>query len=580
MRAKATAVPLLVLILAASSAAAAPRARAPALAPASSVFAISGRGWGHGVGMSQYGALGFARRGWTYARILAHYYRGTTLGRAAQSRVRVLLSEGTRSVRISSAAPFTVRDAAGMTHELAPGNQVLGARLRVTLADGSRAPLSGPLLFTPGSAALSLAGKPYRGSLEVAVVQGRLRAINVVGLDAYLLGVVPREVPSRWPAEALKAQAVVARSYALAVRKRGRPFDLYADVRSQVYGGMAAEQQATSAAVRATSGEIVLYGGRVATTYFFSTSGGRTADIADVWNSAPVPYLVSVPDPYDSISPHHTWGPLPLAPERLARTLRARAPLVDVRTVVNRSARVDSVVGVTPTGEVRSTGASMRTALGLRSTWFRVGVLSLERPRAPVVFGSRVELRGVARGLRGTTLERREQGRGWIASGTVTPAAGGTFTHAVTPVAPTEYRLASGSVRTAPVRVVVAPVVRLATPRDATTIDGSVRPTLARATVVLERREGQRWVRVATATIDERGRFTARLRLVPGTYRARIGAFRGYAAAMSRPLVVAGPGCARSFLPSRSCSRWRRPPTRHDSPSACRRSRGARSSRR
>ena len=541
MRAKAAAVSLFLLAVAGSSATAAPRAPTPAVIPASTVYAISGRGWGHGVGMSQYGALGFARRGWTYGRILAHYYRGTTLGRAPQSRVRILLSEGTRSVRISSSAPFTVRDATGTTYDLGPGNHVLGARLRVTLADGTRMALPGPLVFMPGSAALSVAGQPYRGSLEVAVVRGRLRAINIVGLDAYLLGVVPREVPSRWPAEALKAQAVVARSYALAVRKRGRPYDLYADVRSQVYGGMAAEQSATSAAVRATSGEIVLYAGKVATTYFFSTSGGRTADIADVWNSAPVPYLVSVPDPYDSISPHHTWGPLPLTPTRLARTLRARGPLMDVRTVVNRSARVDTVVGVTAAGEVRTTGAALRAALGLRSTWFRVGVLSLERLPVPVVFGSRAELRGVARGVRDVALERRENGGAWVAAGSVAPTAGGAFARAVRPLLPTEYRLVSGSVRTPPVRVRVAPAVRLATPRDPATIGGSVRPALSGASVVVERREGVVWVPVATATIDARGRFSARARLIPGTYRARVGAFRGYAPATSRALVVARP---------------------------------------
>ena len=145
--------------------------------------------------------------------------------------------------------------------------------------------------------------------------------MNVVGLEAYLQGVVPREMPSAWPPEALKAQAVAARSYALATRAGRRAFDLYADVRSQVYGGVAAEEPATTTAVDATAGQVVLYDGKVATTFFFSTSGGRTASAADAWSGEPVPYLVSVADPYDDASPYHDWGPLRSPRPTLAKKL-------------------------------------------------------------------------------------------------------------------------------------------------------------------------------------------------------------------------------------------------------------------
>ena len=154
------------------------------------------------------------------------------------------------------------------------------------------------------------------------MVGGGYRVVNVVGLDAYLFGVVPSEVPSDWPVEALKAQAVAARSYALATRKPGGAFDAYADTRSQVYGGLDAEKPATTAAVQETSTQVVLYGGKAATTYFFSTSGGRTASIEDVWpGSVPVPYLVSVPDPYDKASPYHSWGPVPITAAKLKSAL-------------------------------------------------------------------------------------------------------------------------------------------------------------------------------------------------------------------------------------------------------------------
>src|SRR5919204_35925 len=108
------------------------------------------------------------------------------------------------------------------------------------------------------SFALALTGTPYRGALQVTRAGSALQIVNVVGLDLYLMGVVPREMPNTWPLEALKAQAVVARSYALAHLKHGA-FDLYPDTRSQVYGGIRAEAPSSNAAVSSTAGPVVLY---------------------------------------------------------------------------------------------------------------------------------------------------------------------------------------------------------------------------------------------------------------------------------------------------------------------------------
>ena len=270
---------------------AASAARAPAAS--SATFIVTGRGWGHGVGMSQWGALGFARRGYSYERILAHYYPGTVLTKAPVARVRVLLVEGRRSLTVSSAASFRVTDGAGKRYRLRAGKHRLGPDLRLELPGKNRPQrLPAPLTLVPGQVPLEL-GRRYRGSIQVSVVDGKLRAINFVGLEAYLYGVVPDEVPHTWPPEVLKAQAVAARSYALVTRKSGA-FDLYADTRSQVYGGVDAETFPTTAAVDATAGRILAYRGQIAVTYFFSTSGGRTAAIQDAWpGSRPVPYLVS-----------------------------------------------------------------------------------------------------------------------------------------------------------------------------------------------------------------------------------------------------------------------------------------------
>ena len=283
------------------------------------VFVVSGRGYGHGVGMSQYGAYGQALAGRTYDQILAHYYTGTQLGKAGRKEVRVLLAEGRRAVTVSSAVPFTAVDASGLTFKLPKGSLSLRADLSLPSDAGPVAAVQ-PLVLRPGKKApLALDGRLYRGKLELVPQGAFLRVVNVVALESYLDGVVAGEVPFGWPAEVLKAQAVAARSYAIASLLKRKPFDLYADARSQVYLGVAGEKPSTTKAVDDTAGQVVLYAGKVATTYYFSTSGGKTASAADVFGFA-VSYLVSRPDPWDKLSPYHRWGPVLLG----ARTVQSK----------------------------------------------------------------------------------------------------------------------------------------------------------------------------------------------------------------------------------------------------------------
>ena len=510
-------------------------ARAPAASGAT--FIITGRGWGHGIGMSQWGALGFARRGFAYERILAHYYPGTVLTRAPVARVRILLAEGRRSLTVSSAASFRVRDGAGKSYRLGAGNHRIGPELRLEVPGKQRPQrLPGPLTFVPGQVPLQL-GKRYRGSIQVSVVDRKLRAINFVGLEAYLYGVVPDEVPDSWPPEVLKAQAVAARSYALVTRKSGA-FDLYADTRSQVYGGVDAETFPTTAAVDATAGQILAYRGQIAVTYFFSTSGGRTAAIQDAWpGSRPVPYLVSVPDPYDTASPHHRWGPLVFSASGVAKRLKLPARLFDLRTTVNPSQRVTSVVALAPDRQLSVPASDVRRELGLRSTWFRVGVLSLVPPDRPAVYGSPQQLQGVARGVNVPTLEQRVPGSPWQRGVRVRPAADGAFTVAVKPKVTTDYRLVGSYVRAGIVRVPVAPSLRLLPVAGRAALRGRMQPALSGARVEIQRL-GATWATVATTTVDPQGGFEATLRLTPGTYRALAAPGRGLVAGTSPVLRI------------------------------------------
>jgi stage II sporulation protein D len=507
--------------------------------PGDPIFVIQGRGWGHGVGMSQWGANGFARRGHDYRRILTHYYRGATIGRAPIARVRVLLAGSKPALTISSEAPFRVRDAKGRVKTLV-GKHVIGGGLKVKARGAKRrAALAPPLVFLPGAEPLWL-GRRYRGTIQVDRVGRRLRAINVVKLEQYLYGVVPAEVPDDWAAEVLKAQAVAARSYALATRKMGGAFDLFPDVRSQVYRGVDEEEDSTNAAVDETAGEVLTYGGRLVTAYFHSTSGGRTASVVDVWpGSKPTPYLVGVDDPYDSISPHHTWGPVVMAAERLKRALKAPGRLLDVRTTVNGSSRADTVVGVGTGGEASAKASDLRRELGLRSTWFRVGVLALPQPAKPHVFGGTTRLTGIGRGVEGFRLEHRAP-TGWRAVATPKVAKDGSFAVVVRPTATADYRLALGSARTAAIRLGVAPQIRLNPVTDAMELRGTMKPGVVGAAVEIQRLNGgQAWRTVGRATVAEGGTFSATMHVPPGSYRARIAApGRGLVAGTSQTLVV------------------------------------------
>ena len=162
------------------------------------------------------------------------------------------------------------------------------------------------------------------------------------------------------------------------------------------------------------------------------------------------------------------------------------------------------------------TGSDVRRALDLRSTWFRIGVLSLATPDAPVTFGGRVSLNGVARNLPAVGLEQREVGQTWRPAGRVARGPNGSVTFAARPKAPTDYRLASGAARSKLAHVAVAPLVRFRGMKNASTLHGVTRPVFPGAKVAVQRLEGSRWTTVVRAPVDARGRFDAQLALSPG----------------------------------------------------------------
>src|SRR6266516_1940860 len=180
----------LVLALAAAAALLGPAAASPQTGDTVTVttFVITGRGWGHGVGMSQWGAYGYAQHGVTYDKILAHFYPGTQLAQTPVTRIKVLLLEQKRRLVVSSPDPFRVKDGAGALHDLAAGNYALNASLTLQLdpAKPSQA-LPGPLTFLPGKSPLWLA-RPYRGTFLVTATGNTLSVVNTVTIESYVRG--------------------------------------------------------------------------------------------------------------------------------------------------------------------------------------------------------------------------------------------------------------------------------------------------------------------------------------------------------------------------------------------------------
>jgi SpoIID/LytB domain protein len=429
------------------------------VAPAGSgaLFLVSGHGNGHGVGMGQWGAQGYAQQGYAYDAILDAYYPGTTLGDTTTTSIRVLLASGKKKLIISSKKPITVEDGDGVDHTLAAGSTILTPALKLAVDGGPAQALAPPLTFSPAKGSTLTLGNRYRGRIVVDVQDSKLRAINVLGLQQYLYGVVTSEMPSNWLPAALQAQAVAARSYALASRRAGAPFDVYADGRSQAYLGVSAETPAGRQAVDTTAGQVLLYNGEVALTLFSSSTGGRTQSASDAFGPPGRPYLVSVPDPYDTISPYHDWGPVAVTGTTLATAVGAVGRVVDATVKRNPSRRVKALkVTSLSRGEQLTasvSGGIAASALGLRSSWFSVGVLSLQPPypNPAIAPGTRVALSGVVRGVSGVVVQRSIAGAPWTQFRSITTT--GAFKLSVRPKVTTKYRLATQIDAAAPVRI-------------------------------------------------------------------------------------------------------------------------------
>ncbi len=336
-------------------------------------WVVNGRGFGHGVGMSQYGSYGYARNGKGYRFILRHYYRGTSIGKLRKTRViRVLIEIDGGDVGFTAA-----RSACGRKlnpdHSYEAHRRGNGVRLRSSA--GKLLARCGGKLRAAGRGRVRITGVgAYRGALEVVPTRseaGSLNVINAVSVNQYVKGVVANEMPASWPMAALRTQAVASRSYGLSAGVDGNGFGLYDNTSSQVYGGIASETARSNRAASSTGGRVVRYRGAIAETFFSACSGGRTESVQYSFFSSPVPYLRGVRDPYDYYCPLHKWKLTFSGPEissRLGSYLAGRLK----RIVVTKRGDSPRIVwarlyGTGGVSKIR--GDSLQYALGGYDRW-------------------------------------------------------------------------------------------------------------------------------------------------------------------------------------------------------------------
>jgi len=237
-------------------------------------------------------------------------------------------------------------------------------------------------------------------------------AVNVLPLDRYLRGVVPWEAPKGWQEATYAAQAVAARSYTLATLHPGKNFDLLPDQRSQLYGGIRAERPQTNLAIGATAGQVLVWRDRIVPGYYFSSSGGRTSSVHDAWpRASQVPYLVSVSDPYDYISPHHVWPAQVLSEAKVASVLGVSG-VRDIQVLRNSSGRARAVRVLTTHGWQVFPGATVLTKFHLGSMDFDLHAMEIDDP-GRALFGQTVHVTGFVRGLGKARLQELTQA-GWV----------------------------------------------------------------------------------------------------------------------------------------------------------------------
>ena len=369
----------------------------PARAATTSAYIVDGHGWGHGRGMGQYGARGLAQSGVPWNQILLRYYTGVHLQRVSANQwIRVLLDH-VKNVVVKGDSRATITDARGHAVTATRRGAVYfeiarsGGAMTVSIGSSPKGPwrrvTTTPTYYlrVKGSAIEAVVGATsshwYRGVLDLQRAGTGIDVVNTLALDRYVSEVTPREMPAAWPLNALRAQAVAARTYVLRVaqvaRASHRAHDICGTTACQVFGGYARaesgrwrplESVSSNKAVASTAGVIMTYGGKPILAEYSSSTGGYTT-------SGGFPYLAPRPDPTDASSPMHSWSEtvsfaqIKFAWPSIGAFRWARVIKRDGRGDWGGRVKLLEIVGTH--GRVTVSGNDFAIATGLLGDWFR-----------------------------------------------------------------------------------------------------------------------------------------------------------------------------------------------------------------
>ena len=360
---------------------------------------VWGHGYGHGVGMCQYGAYGLAKTGAKYGSILNFYFKGTTIKQysASPPTVRVLIRETTGFVEISGSPSVSLYNEAGSAYVLLNSTNMI--KIERVLSGGSvllrvyekiggsyrpKGTYTGPLKVTASGfvsyyepTSEGYKRYDYKGNFRIVAnaTKQTLNLVNYVDLESYVYGIA--EMPSSWPLEALKAQAVAARTYAFQRIKGTGIYDLTDDQSSQVYIGLnkinGSYGQQWKQACDDTARQLLYYGSEPAHVYYHSTCGGHTENSEDVWSST-YPEVRGVPCAYCSSSKYFSWQTT-ITIDDVRRAFNDSSIIAVLVASRVKDRRVGEVTLYKSDGQLlKVSGSTFRSKLGLKSTWFYLSV--------------------------------------------------------------------------------------------------------------------------------------------------------------------------------------------------------------
>jgi len=335
-------------------------------------FLITGKAYGHSVGMTQWGAYGMAQAGHTYDQILKYYYTGVGIGKrdTTNLNVRVLLEQNVDLLTISSNQPYQVGDKEFLPQTKTTIKYQNGEYLFENSGKSYKLTSSFQISSTNGGL-LYFDNKQYEGIFTISTSNGKLDLINHLNVENYLKGVVPYEIIPSWNnLELYKAQTLAARTYVLKQiqANSNKKFDVYDTTQSQVYEGVPQtipSQYVTkiNQAIAETKGEVILYNGALIDAVYSASAGGHTVDAVDVWGNH-IPYLVGKEDPYDQSRYSQNWWSYSITKSDLEKMFPELGTIISVTITETKYDRPTKIKVTGKSKEITLTGAEFRQKLG------------------------------------------------------------------------------------------------------------------------------------------------------------------------------------------------------------------------